>query len=76
MKPIMSSYSKKIINPNYYSNITISGSLTHVEYITEEEFKSGKPGLAWIDNKTGIISFENPRKKLAKERLKIFDSEK
>lgn len=72
----MSSYSKKTINPNYYSTITVIGGSTHVEYLTEEEFKAGKAGMVWFDNKTGKIRFGEPRKSLAKERLEIFDSKK
>jgi len=49
----------KNINKKYYTTITVSSG--SVKELTEEEFKNGKPGIVWLDNKTGKIRFKDSK---------------
>lgn len=40
--PILLKYGEKKINPNYYSKLSGEGKL--IKYLTDEEFRAGKPG--------------------------------
>lgn len=43
-------YKNKKINPKFF--VTMSVSISNIKELTEEEFKSGKQGYIWMDNKT------------------------
>jgi len=51
-------YKNKEVDPRYYETIKINGNATEMKELTEEEFKQGKHGLVWMDNKTGKLVFK------------------
>lgn len=55
----MLKYKNKEVNPKYYGTIKVEGTATEPEELTEEEFKEGKQGIVWMDNKTGNLIFKN-----------------
>lgn len=59
MKKSMLKYKNKEVNPKYYGTIKVEGTATEPEELTEEEFKEGKQGIVWMDNKTGNLIFKN-----------------
>ena len=55
-KKILTSFANKMINDKFYTTIKITGE-GNKPSLTEEEFKAGKQGYVWMDNKTGKIIF-------------------
>jgi len=52
-------YSKKRINPKYYSKIKIEGNSEREgpKVLTQEEFLNHEQGLVYIDNITNKLTF-------------------
>jgi len=56
---IMSRYAKRTINSSFYGVVRITGEAEETKTLTREEFREGKQGLVWMDNKTGKIVFDD-----------------
>jgi hypothetical protein len=58
MKKLRKMFMGKEVDPKYYETIKIEGTATEPKELTEEEFKQGKQGIVWMDNKTGKLVFK------------------
>lgn len=59
MKPIKTRYAKKMVDGKCYGVVSIAGTSDVPKRLTREEFKEGKQGLVFLDNKTGKIVFDD-----------------
>ena len=50
-------YADKPVDPSLYQILKIDGAAEPKE-LPEEEFRSGKPGIVWLDNYTGKPVFK------------------
>jgi len=57
MKPLQTRYANKMVDGKFYQTIKVSGTESKPKVLTEEEFNAGKPGLVYIDNETGKLTF-------------------
>jgi hypothetical protein len=58
MKNLRKMYNGKEVNPKFYEIIKVGGIATEPHELTKEEFRQGKQGIVWMDNKTGNLVFK------------------
>lgn len=58
MEKIKSKYANKIINSKYYLQLTVNDERNTPKKLTKEEFKAGKAGLVYFDNKSNKLVFD------------------
>lgn len=56
---MISKYAKKTVNSGFYGVVRITGKAEEMKTLTREEFRAGKQGLVFMDNKTGKIVFDD-----------------
>ena len=56
---IKSRYAKKVVNSSFYGVVRITGEAEETKTLTREEFREGKQGIVFMDNKTGKIVFDD-----------------